>query len=270
MNSYQEKIQAKIEYAKERSSKLKKSTERFFSKGFCETTGIPMGQPILVGHHSEQRHRKTIKRYENAMRKNIADAEKAQYYEEKAKRLEKNTVISSDDPEAVIKIKEKLLKLEKKLNRMKELNSKLRKFKTRSNALIEFKKESYEDKDKELLIKMVDNHFYALPPERIKAYYFNTSNINSEIRRLKDRVDFLEKQNSKVTKSYVYEGVEVVENVEENRLQLFFDGKPELEVRTKLKQNGFRWSPYNGCWQRMGVHDQSLWAMERVLKQEEK
>ena len=35
----------------------------------------------------------------------------------------------------------------------------------------------------------------------------------------------------------------------ENRVKLFFGGKPSAEVRTKLKQNGFRWAPTSGCWQ---------------------
>ena len=34
------------------------------------------------------------------------------------------------------------------------------------------------------------------------------------------------------------------------RLQLIFEGKPELEMRTLLKSKGFKWSPLNNCWQR--------------------
>lgn len=43
---------------------------------------------------------------------------------------------------------------------------------------------------------------------------------------------------------------EVVQNEEENRIQLFFDGKPNEEIRNLLKHNGFRWSSKNVCWQR--------------------
>ena len=34
------------------------------------------------------------------------------------------------------------------------------------------------------------------------------------------------------------------------RIQLFFEGKPEPEVRDILKSNGFRWAPSVGAWQR--------------------
>lgn len=51
------------------------------------------------------------------------------------------------------------------------------------------------------------------------------------------------------SKEYYIGDVKVVENYPENRMQLFFDGKPDQSVRDELKKNGFRWSGYNGCWQ---------------------
>lgn len=35
-----------------------------------------------------------------------------------------------------------------------------------------------------------------------------------------------------------------------NRMQLFFDSKPEKDMVNKLKKNGFKWSPRNTAWQR--------------------
>lgn len=35
-----------------------------------------------------------------------------------------------------------------------------------------------------------------------------------------------------------------------NRLQVFFDGKPDEAARDELKANGFRWAPSVGAWQR--------------------
>ena len=35
-----------------------------------------------------------------------------------------------------------------------------------------------------------------------------------------------------------------------NRLQIFFDGKPDEGAREELKANGFRWAPSVGAWQR--------------------
>jgi hypothetical protein len=45
---------------------------------------IPMGQPILVGHHSEAGHRAALKRMDYAMRNHIEEGQKAQYWEHRA------------------------------------------------------------------------------------------------------------------------------------------------------------------------------------------
>jgi phospholipid N-methyltransferase len=46
--------------------------------------GIPMGQPILVGHHSERHARKDAERIENGMRKTIRMWETSKYWERRA------------------------------------------------------------------------------------------------------------------------------------------------------------------------------------------
>ena len=82
------------ERAKNKAEKLngyasnaeKRSTEAYKRADLSEgATGIPFGQPILVGHHSESRHRKTIERADNAMRKSIDESDKADDYQRRAK-----------------------------------------------------------------------------------------------------------------------------------------------------------------------------------------
>jgi len=51
-------------------------------------------------------------------------------------------------------------------------------------------------------------------------------------------------------KEYEMGGARVLQNVQDNRLQIFFGGKPEPEMLTKLKSNGYKWSPRNLAWQR--------------------
>ena len=48
------------------------------------TDGIPLGQPILVGHHSEKHARKDAERIENGMRKAVKMWETSQYWKERA------------------------------------------------------------------------------------------------------------------------------------------------------------------------------------------
>lgn len=49
------------------------------------TAGIPLGQPILVGHHSEARARKDAQRIEDGMRKAVNRWDTARYWERRAK-----------------------------------------------------------------------------------------------------------------------------------------------------------------------------------------
>lgn len=51
-------------------------------------------------------------------------------------------------------------------------------------------------------------------------------------------------------KEYNIGDVRILQNTEENRLQLFFDGKPEQTMIATLKSRGFKWSPRNKAWQR--------------------
>lgn len=60
-------------------------------------------------------------------------------------------------------------------------------------------------------------------------------------------------------------GVKVVRNFQADRIQLFFNGKPEQEVIQALKQSAFKWSPSNGCWQRQ-LTQNAICATERLLK----
>lgn len=48
---------------------------------------IPMGQPILVGHHSERRARKDKERIENNMKKAVTNWKTAEYWEYRAQRV---------------------------------------------------------------------------------------------------------------------------------------------------------------------------------------
>jgi len=60
--------------------------------------------------------------------------------------------------------------------------------------------------------------------------------------------------------------VKLVENVEANRVQLIFPGKPADAVRAKLKSSGFRWSPMEGAWQRQLNNSGIYWAKQIVAE----
>ena len=79
MNWYEQKQADRRERYAERADKMRATATAEFRKADLreEVSGIPFGQPILVGHHSEGRHRRTIERAHNAMRRGIEADKKA-------------------------------------------------------------------------------------------------------------------------------------------------------------------------------------------------
>ena len=73
------------------------------------------------------------------------------------------------------------------------------------------------------------------------------------IKRVADRLAELDKraqQAEQPADNIAFPGGEIVRNLEADRLQIIFDEKPDEDTRAALKQNGFRWSPRYGAWQR--------------------
>ena len=73
-----------------------------------------------------------------------------------------------------------------------------------------------------------------------------------------------EAKKDKESKEIEINGVRIVENYDLDRLQMFFEGKPDNETILKLKHNAFKWSPSNGCWQRQ-LTNNAIYGMRRVL-----
>ena len=102
--------------------------------------------------------------------------------------------------------------------------------------------------------------------ERRGFQKYMLTNNGATIRRLRQEIESELARLEKYTdgnKETERNGVQVIENVEENRLQLIFDGKPEEETRAELKKNGFRWSPRFGAWQRQ-LTNNALASLERL------
>jgi len=71
------------------------------------------------------------------------------------------------------------------------------------------------------------------------------------MRRIKERIAHLEKlEHAETAEENLPQDVKLVVNVEANRLQILFPGKPDEKIRSELKGRGFRWAPSEGAWQR--------------------
>lgn len=89
------------------------------------TDGIPMGQPILVGHYSEGPHRRVLARADAAMRTSIDTARLAGQQAARADGIEAaaERAIYDDDPDAVERLTAKLARLATQRDAMKAANA---------------------------------------------------------------------------------------------------------------------------------------------------
>lgn len=75
-----DRAEQRAERFEDYSESRKQDSEQAYAAVERITSGIPLGQPILVGHHSERRARKDAERIENGMRKAVKMWEQSGYW----------------------------------------------------------------------------------------------------------------------------------------------------------------------------------------------
>lgn len=163
--------------------------------------------------------------------------------------------ISSDDPQAVEKLEAKLATLEKHQEMMKAANAAIR-MKDPAKGDAKLAELGYTPED---IAKLREPDFCG----RIGYPAYALQNNNANIRRIRGRIAELKKRTESTPEGWEFDGGRVVVNTTENRLQVIFDGKPDADVRTELKGEGFRWAPSQGAWQRQ-LTDNAMRAARRL------
>lgn len=85
MNSYEEKQEAKKKRLLNAAENAEEESNRLFEDAERKGSVIPFGQPILVGHYSEERDRKFRERLHDQTVKAFNLSEKAKIYEKEQK-----------------------------------------------------------------------------------------------------------------------------------------------------------------------------------------
>jgi len=158
-------------------------------------------------------------------------------------------IIKSDDVDAIEQLQVKVEKLEESQELMKA-----------ANKIVKSKKMLDSEKVVEL-VKLGLTETSALKllsPDFCGRYGFascSLTNNNATIRAAKQRIAHLQKIAEQAATTPAEDltteinGIQIIDNLEAQRLQIIFPGKPDADTRTELKKNGFRWAPSNGAWQ---------------------
>jgi hypothetical protein len=244
--NFEENREKRIERFEKLSEKASKQSDEAYKQSHRMTENIPMGQPILVGHHSEKGHRRLLDKSWNKLGQSVKLSEKSEYYKDKAESAKNNASISSDDPNALEKLQQKLTVLEKLQEKMKAINRVCRSKKLSEIEMFEKLKADFQLD--ETSINNLLNPRQAYLGKGFASY--TLTNNNAKINQVKKRIKRLEALEKLESKTYDFGNVQLKLNAEDNRIELYFPGKPSYEFRKKLKSNGFRWSPRKSAWQK--------------------
>ena len=237
MVTKREKLERKLEKREEWAEKAREKCSEEFETARKITENIPFGQPILVGHHSEKKHRRDIERSASHMDKGCAEYRKAEYHEEKARglsRMLENTIFS-DDEDANERLTEKL-------GDRRALQEGYK----RINKIIRSKQLTSAEKVKEILLVGIVGEENAT--EMVGRGYgipaYAMQNNNGEIRRLEQRIKEITRRKARQAEAEQAGGVAVT--ISGDYATVTFAEKPEYSIIRAMKDTGFYFS--RGSW----------------------
>ena len=284
MNPYEQKQEARRDRLERAADRHEAKSEAAFRGVRRIADGIPLGQPILVGHHSERHARRDCERIDNGMRRGIEEQKIAQDLRARAAAVGTGGV-SSDDPDGASKLEEKLHELQATRDARKRFNKAWRAagspkpFPPDGVAIEDHAKRwreiaaaaNFPAEDLPGVLRgmqVCSWHEAPFPP-------YSFTNIGARIRDTAKRIENL-RQRAAVRVALEAEAAEtgdestgrktwargqagglsfaIVDDVIDNRTRIEFCGKPLACVRAELKRYGFRWSPERGAWVRLLGH----------------
>jgi len=160
-----------------------------------------------------------------------------------------------DEIESAVKDIDKLLRFQAV---MKETNKLMRKYKLDRDYMVGFEK---SDNEKALSAELLDLYSYdECPDSRVNSILkadcygnrgyasFELTSINNKIKARRDKITINKAriERKETFKPLKFEGGSIY--IENDRVIIAHDEKPEREVIQAIKSNGFRWSPKMGNW----------------------
>ena len=166
-----------------------------------------------------------------------------------------NNAISASDPLAVEKLTAKMQKCVELQETMKGVNAHWRKTGTCLGA------PGVTEAQAMKLDAKITNATVSW--ERVPFSDYDLKNNYAEIKWLEKRIAEITRNQEVGFSGWAFEGGRAVANSDLNRLQLFFDERPNDNQRALLKANGFKWAPSQDAWQRQ-LTDNAIYAAGRL------
>lgn len=235
MTTRRERLARKLEAREEWAEKADARSAAAFERARKIADQIPLGQPVLVGHHSERHARRDQERIVAGMRRGCEEQALAAHHRSRADGLaaQLDASVYSDDDDAIEALETRIAESEAKRERWKQINREMRKgdgWPARiTPPLTEHEKRVVLD--------------YARYSASKGIPSFALTNLGASIRRDRQRIEEIRERRAREQRAEASGGV----TIEGDRwVTITFAEKPERDVLTALKAAGFRWA--GGCW----------------------
>ena len=259
MNEYEAKLEAKRERLEARAGKLQRLAEGADRAAHRIADNIPLGQPILVGHHSEKRARRDQERIRRGFTKAAELRDQAAELGRRADAVGSGG-ISGDDPEAAVKLTLKLQELTARRDRMKAINAHFRKTGRYDEPNMTKAEEA----------EVIGNvAVWKDAYKRVPFPPYCLSNLGANIRRVEERIKEETKRSEHRDDAPTEEkigGATLTVDPGENRVCLAFEKRLSKEHYKKVRQYGFVWSPTRNAFVRKNNPGAAHWG--RTVAQE--
>ena len=224
----------------------------------------PPDQPILIGHHSEKRHRNALKKWDAAMRAAVSLWREAKEAERLARSASANAAIRTTDADAAELLTLRKAELESSREWMKAVNEVWRANGrprpddgsgwTRIAAAMEEPLSSFDE-----IRRTMAKHWRADAPPFDSI---SVQNVGANVRRVAERIEAVEKaQTTPARPERRIADCIVRDNPDYDAVELHFRSKPPANVIALLKTHGFRWVRTAGCWSRRGRNATTEWKL---------
>ena len=236
--TYRERKEARLEKRRDWAESRDLKAAQAFNTARTIADGIPMGQPVLIGHHSERHHRRDIARIDANMRKGCESEQMASEHRSKAGGIahQLDTSIYSDDPDAIEALQSRVTELEATRDRMKRVNTLYRKNDVAGLAAMG------------LNLDTLKARVAAIGYSWVKAPYeaYQLSNLGARITAAKKRITDVQDRQRRAAAAEEAGGVAVQYSTDGVYCRLTFADKPERSTLDALKAAGFHWGA--GSW----------------------
>jgi hypothetical protein len=243
-----EKLERRLERRREWATARDRDANARFNNAARAVDGIPPGQPILVGHHSERHHRAALDRHDTNMRKGVEAADMASRHRSAAGGLADalDRSIFSDDEDAISRLEERIAEREAERSRLKAYNASARAAAKRGGTIGDT--ELLDEAQRASLLSVARHAPYQLRKGGQFPSYALT-NLGKSIKADRDRIATIKARVAKIERAWAAGGVLIERSHENNWVTVTFAEKPDREVldilrASKLSYGGGSWGGY--------------------------